>query len=538
MLKQLNMKNIILVESATIDFSEGFNVLSGETGSGKSAIMAAIGLIIGGRADTGMIRKGVEKGIVEAIFDIKGISAIETLLEQGGIDCDEIDELYIRREISANGKSRAFINNQLAQLSLIRTLCSHLISLVAQHANQDLLTLERHRVILDLFGDLQEEVSLFSYHWEEEINLHNEIETLIHNEAQRLREIEVCQMILEELVEANLKRGEDEELFHEYTLLAHAEELSVKVQDIYRMLSAEKTSVLSSLQRHKNAFEALTEIDSSLAPLYQSFQNALLELQEVSNTLNIYQSRIEYNPQRLLDINERLTLMTRLKKKYGSTLDEILTFAEDNKKKLQELQNVDCKIEQLQEKLKGIKARNNWQAVQLTQRRIQTAENLAIALKKELRSLNMPNVDFQIEITPQKRGGFGDDRIEFFLMPNIGEQRIAIKDFASGGELSRVMLALQTILSGKEQIATIVFDEIDANIGGETAKDVGNKLKTIGKKQQVLCITHFPQVAEYADHHFQISKRIVDNRTITFIHALDESTRKNELARMAGKKKI
>lgn len=534
MLKQLRITNIILVESAEIDFAEGFNVLSGETGSGKSAIINAICLIAGERAETSMIRKGMEKGIVEAVFDIKGNTAVETLIEQGGIDIEKDGELYIRREISASGKSRAFINNQLAQISLLRAVCAHLIHIVGQHANQDLLSAERHRHILDLYGSFKEVVTAFSKSWEDENACQNELELLVNTEAQRLRESEVCQMILEELDEANLKEGEDEMLFSEYSRLAHAEEIGSKIQEVCQLLNGEKTAILPHLHRHINTLDSLARFDSALTEVTSSFQNAVLELQEIANTLNIYQSRLEYNPERITELNERLALITRLKKKYGSTLQEIHAFAEKNTKKLQELQNADNKIEELREELNQVKAKNNQAALQLTQYRMKAAQKLSAALKKELASLNMPKVDFQIDVTPQKRSRTGDDRVEFFLLPNVGEHRIPIKDCASGGELSRVMLSLLTVLCGKESISTLVFDEIDANIGGETAKVVGEKLRTIGKEQQVLCITHFPQVAKHADHHFQISKKVVGDRTLTFVNGLDEGKRESELARMSG----
>jgi DNA repair protein RecN (Recombination protein N) len=534
MLKQLRINHIILIETAEIDFAGGFNVLSGETGSGKSAIMNAISLITGERAETSMIRKGAEKGIVEAVFDIKGIQGISTLLEQCGIDCAEDEELFIRREVSAAGKSRAFINNQLAQLNTLKYVCALLINIVGQHANQDLFSLERHRDIVDVFGGLKSDAVVFSKGWEEENAIQNELEALMTTEAQRLREAEVCQRVLEELEEANLKEGEDDELFKEYTLLVHAEEIGVKVNDICQMLNGERNAILSNLHRQKNQLEDLVRIDSSLTDVAQSFQNAVLEIQEAANTLTIYQSRLEHNPERLAEVNDRLTLITRLKKKYGNSLQEIQAFAQANQKRLDDLQNADQKIQELQEQLERVKTRNQQQASQLTQKRQKAAEKLATALKRELRSLNMPQVDFEIDVTPQKRSRWGDDRIEFFLLPNVGERRIAVKDCASGGELSRVMLALQTVLSGKECIPTLVFDEIDANIGGETAKVVGEKLKGIGQKQQVLCITHFPQVAKYADHHLQISKKVVDDRTVTFISLLDASMREQEMARMSG----
>lgn len=496
--------------------------------------MDALSLITGGRAETNRVRKGAEKGIVEAIFDIKGVSSVESLLEQAGIDFEQGEELYLRREISAAGKSRAFINNQLAQLGLLRSICSHLINMIGQHANQELLSLERHRQILDLFGSFQVAVSAFSISWSEEIALQNELENLVQSETQRLRETEICQMMLQELEEANLKEGEEEELFNEYNVLVHTEELSTKVQDICQTLSGEKSAILSHLHRHKSTLDSLVHIDSSLAEVFHSFQNVVLELQEVVHTLNRYQSRLEPHPDRLTKVNERLTLLARLKKKYGSTVQEIQNFMETHKKKLYELQNADNKIEELRTRLDLIRDKNNQMALKLTECRKEAAKKLAAVLKKELSSLNMPQVDFYIDITAQKRGRYGDDRIEFFLLPNIGERPIPIKDCASGGELSRVMLALQTVLSGKESVTTLVFDEIDANVGGETAKKIGEKLKAIGRKQQVLCITHFPQVAKFADHHLQISKRTVGERTLTFVSLLEDHMREQELTRMAG----
>lgn len=534
MLKQLRISNIILIESTIIDFKEGFNVLSGETGSGKSAILNAISLISGERAEIGIIRKGAEKGIVEAVFDIKEVSAIQILLEQSGIDFETGAELYIRREILASGKSRAFINNQLAQLSVLKRLCVHLLHLVGQHANQDLLSLERHREILDVFGGHEETVKLFSIGWEEENRCQKELDALIAGEAQRLRDIEVCQRILEELEEAQLKKDEEEELFKEYTLLAHAEEIGIKVEELCFGLQGEKTAVLSHLFRMKSLFEYLTRVDATFGPISESFQNATLELQEIANTLHVYQSRLEYNPARLNEVNERLTLITRLKKKYGATLEDIHAFADENRKRLITLENADVRIEELTQEVQILKAKNNEHAAKLTTYRKQAALQLAAELKRELHSLNMPQVDFQIEVTSQKRTRFGDDRIEFFLLPNVGEHRIPVKDCASGGELSRVMLSLQTVLSGKQSIPTIVFDEIDSNIGGETASIVGGKLKAIGQKQQVLCITHFPQVAKFADSHLQISKKVVGDRTITCIQLLEETSREQELARMSG----
>jgi DNA repair protein RecN (Recombination protein N) len=534
MLKTLRIKNVILIETAEIEFKEGFNVLSGETGSGKSAIMNAIHLIAGNRADSDVVRKDTEKAVVEAIFNIQSVPGIETLLEQSGIDFEDNDELYIKREISSAGKSRAFINNQPAQLNLLKAITSPLLNIVGQHATQDLFSLECHRDIVDIFGELKSKVAEFALSWDQENLLKEDLDQLIRSESERLREIEVCEMELEELKEANLKEAEDEDLFKEYSFLIHAEEISEKVDEITKTLSGDRNPLLTQLHRQKSIFEDLAQIDPNLTELSTSFNNVVLELQEVANSLNLYQSRLEQDPERLQFVNERLALITRMKKKYGSTLEEIYSFIENKQQRLDLLQNADERIDDLKTQLEELKNKNQNMANSLTEKRTQAALQLAKELKNELLSLNMPNVDFEIDVSPHKRTRTGDDRLEFYLLPNVGERRIPIKDCASGGELSRVMLSLQKVLSGKQKIFTLIFDEIDANIGGETASIVGDKLKTIGIKQQVLCITHFPQVAKYADHHLQISKKTVGERTLTFVNTLDETSKDQELLRMKG----
>lgn len=534
MLKQLRIHNLVLVESAEINFQGGLNVLSGETGSGKSAIMNALNLITGERADVGLIRRDADKGIVEALFDVDKIPSIHRLLEESGIDHDRHEDLILRREISISGKSRALINNQLVQQALLRKVCAFLLDIVGQHANQKLLSTDAHRTILDLFGDLKSELSDFAKKWSEENALRSELEQLIQSESQRLREIEVCSMELEELQEAKLKEGEDEELFGEYTLLSNSEELASKVNEILQGLAGEKSAALTVLNKQKQAFEALVRIDPCLAEAHKAFQNAYIELQEISYSLRNYQAHIEYNPERIASVNERLSLISRLKRKYGSSMKEIQAYQTKTQERLEILQNADAQIADLRLQLGHIENQNNTTCLRLNQLRVHCSQKFEKALVKQLRALNMPKVEFHVEITSQKRNRFGDDHIEFYLTPNVGEHRIPIKECASGGELSRIMLALQTLLAGKEQIPTMIFDEIDANIGGETAVIVGEKLREIGSKHQVLCITHFHQVAKHASHHLQIAKKEKNGRTITSVKALNDEERQLEFARMLG----
>lgn len=532
MLKHLRIQNLILIETAEIPFDAGLNVLSGETGSGKSAILHALALVSGERADATILRHGTEKGYVEATFEIETIPGLLALLQESGIDHESENELIIRREISANGKSRSFVNQQAVQLTLLRKINEYLFELVGQHANQQLLDIEQHRSTLDLFGSLSEKVSAFSKSWEKENALRRQLEELISNEAQRLREIETCQRELEELEAVNLKDQEEESLFAEYSVLSHAEQVTQQVQDISHTLSGERNAILTALNRHKSTFDQLVAIDPSLTELAKLYETAILELHEVSHTLHQYQSRIECNPQRAQEVNDRLTLIDRLKRRYGTDLKAYLSQTQE---KLKQLENADSQIEQLQKQLNDLHAENDTQCQQLTVNRKKAATQLAKAVEAELKDLQMAEARFYCEITSQQRTRSGDDRIEFFLSPNVGERKIPVRECASGGELSRLMLAVKTVLAGKAQIPTLIFDEIDANIGGETAVSVGEKLRAIGEKHQVLCITHFSQVAQHAMHHLQIAKQEQKGRTFTTIQVLATATaKKNELARMSG----
>lgn len=534
MLKFLRLQNIILVEQADIPFSSGLNVITGETGAGKSAIMKALSAALGERSDASMIRNGCDKGTVEAIFETEQIPQIAPLLEEAGIDYDQNGDLIIRREISVSGKNRVFINNQLAQLTLLKNVGSFLSHIVGQHSNLLLFSLDYQRRSLDIYGGIDRLANEFKTQFEKESSIRKEINNLLSNESQRLRDIDLYQREIEELEEASLKEGEDEELFSEYSLLTNSKDLYDKVNEINQGLNGERQSILTSLQKYKNSLESISKLDPSLSEVFQSFKNALIEFQEISHTLRRYQGSLHEDPVRLEEINERLSLINKLKRKYGATVQDILTYQQECKQKLTLLQNSDTRIEDLQNDLARTEETTNKLASELTTLRTQAAQQLETELTNQLRSLNMSKALLRIEISPQKRSVHGDDRIEFFLQPNAGEHRVALKEAASGGEVSRVLLALQTLLANKEKIPTLIFDEVDANIGGETATIVGDKLKEIGSWLQVICITHFPQVANKAHHHLKISKQEREGRTFTQVEALNKEGRVQELERMMG----
>ncbi len=534
MLKQLSIKNIILIEEAVIEFHPGMNVLSGETGAGKSAIIGALSLIAGERSQIDMIRKGYDKGVVEAIFELDHQSGLTELLQKAGIEQDETCELIIRREISIAGKNRIYINHQLAQLTLLKQAGEFLFELVGQHANQQLFSIENHRKIVDAFGDLTDDVNNFSKQYKTLAALKEELELLLNGEGQRLREIERSRMELEQFQEINFQEGEEEQLFSEYKILAHADELNQRVSEIKSALNGEKAGALPLLQKVRFSWENLIKIDPALTEMSTSFQNALIELQEISYSLDRYQDHIDSDPARMSEIDQRLGSINKFKRKYGTTLTEITTYFKNVEQKLIQLESADERIEQLRASVAELEEKNKALANQLTTRRKKIAKSLEKAVTNHLHDLNMPKAEFFIEISPQACSSTGEDKVEFHLLPNVGEKHIPLKSCASGGELSRILLALKVLLSSKALIPTLVFDEIDANIGGATAHVIGEKLKEIGQEHQVLCVTHFPQVAKHADHHLQISKMETQGRTLTTITTLNEETRDLELARMQG----
>jgi DNA repair protein RecN (Recombination protein N) len=532
MLRQLNLQNIVLVESAQIPFQPGFNVISGETGAGKSALMSALNQIQGARADAQLIRHGFDKGIIEAIFDIDELPSLQTLLKEAGIEHCEGEELLIRRELSVSGKSRLFINNQQAHLSSLKKIGKELFEIVGQHDNQRLFDISHHLEIVDLFGDLLALKKDFSDAFNKEMKARSELATMLENEQKRLRELEIFRMELDELEEAALKEEEEDELFAEYSRLTNTETLAKLSEQIASTLSNELAPVLNQLKRSS---EELLRLDPALQDTHQLLQSSSIDLDELSYTYRNYHSKIEHDPLRVEEINSRLTVINKIKRKYGPSLDDVLTYQKEKATALSRLENAEYEMETLNQQISALSERTEQLAGKLSTKRKETAKFFEEAMTNELQSLNMPHALFFVEIIPQKRSRTGDERIEFFFVPNRGEKKVPIKECASGGEISRLLLSVQTLLAGKEAVPTLIFDEIDGNIGGQTAAIVGEKLSMIGKNHQLLCITHFPQVANLADHHVQISKSDREGRMVTNVAVLNAENREKELMRMVGK---
>lgn len=530
MLKELKISNIILIEQAHISFENGFTVLSGETGAGKSAIMEALKLVLGGRTDTDLIRHGATKGSIIAVFDLQNLPKAKSFLLDKSIDAEDPDLLILQREITTSGKTKSTINHQPVQLSIIRELSDFLLELVSQHANHKLFNLDEHRTILDLFGDYQTTRQTYDATWQKHQYLLHELHQLKNTVPGSVREFENCEREIKEIDEVNLKDSEEEELFENYTLLASSKDRQTASLEILSAL--EGASAL--IGKTRNAFNSLNSIDPKFSEELLLFPQILVEIEELGHTLRRYEGKLDSNPATLDTLHKRLTLIERFKKKYGDTLEKIKAHQASQKQRLAYLKNLENLLEEASEAYQKNLDLVKSTADKLTTERKKCAEDFSHKMSEHLHSLNMKDAKFHIQISPTPLGPLGQDKIEFFLHTNVGEKLIALKDSASGGEIARVLLALHVLLAGKEKIGTLIFDEIDANIGGTTASLMGEGLKALGASLQILSITHFPQVAKCATHHLQIAKSAINGRTLSQVTYLTPTARTVELARMSG----
>lgn len=537
MLKHLILKNLILIESCEIEFGKGLNILTGETGAGKTALIHAIALALGQRADSSVIRKGENKATVEASFEVDRSSSIFSELEKAGIDFDPQEPLLVKREISLEGKNRAFINGQMTSLPLLQKVGSQLIDLIGQHSHQELRTSEKQRSLIDLFADLEQDRSLFETTFLKEKALRIEWEKLQQSNSERMREIEICRRELQEIEEADMQEGEEERNFEEYQKLSNVQELSEKTAHAHQALAESPNCIISQLNRFKTTFDSLSRLDAHLSEPLQLFAEALIPLQESARFLSSYLDQLEHNPNRLDYLEQRLSILNHLKRKYGQTFEEIQAYKSKLKAKLQKLENLEEEIEKIEKEMGKVQTESNQFCALLTAKRQAAARKLEKEISQSLACLNIAGAEVEIEIKPQPRSFTGEDQIHFWLRANKGEEPVSVKESSSGGELSRLLFALKTTLAEKNDTPTLVFDEIDANVGGETATIIGEKLRALGKYRQVLCITHFPQVASHADFHFRVFKEEIDGRTVAKIETLEQQEKEQELLRMLGGKK-
>lgn len=539
MLEHLTIKNYALIEDLEIEFKKGLNVFTGETGAGKSIVINALGLVLGDRASTTTIRKGAGSCIIKAVFDIADKKELLPVLTEQGIPQDEI--LILSREISLPGKNKCLANGQIITLGMLQCLGQHLIDLHGQHEHQTLLSSAEQMNILDAYGDLGVPRKRVSEAVARYRLLQTEWQAMLSQEKERAHLADLYGFQLKELKDAELKLGEEEDLDKEIMLLTNAEKIFSQAQQAYRRLYENEESVLSNLKKIKSNLLALQGFDRMLEPLSGLLQESVINLEEINNQIRTYQEKVVFDPQRLDQCLERKELIARLKRKYGQSIQEILQYQERIE---QELRTV-CSWEENRGKLQQNLEETKETALQIARALSAVRKAAALKLEKEVerefKDVGLQKMKFKVEFTPRlDESGESDihasglEEVVFLISPNIGEDLKPLSHIASGGEISRIMLCLKTCLAEADKIPVLVFDEIDTGIGGAMAELVGKKLSLLAKKHQIICVTHWPQIAGFAEHHFQVAKSARGGRTYTEATALSDNERVEELARMLG----
>ncbi|HQR34787.1 MAG TPA: DNA repair protein RecN [Blastocatellia bacterium] len=551
MLRFLNIANFALIDGLQVEFHSGLNVLSGETGSGKSIIIDALGLLLGERGSTEMIRSGEERAFVEGVFDFQGNKPLVEVMSDSGIETTE-EELIIRREISLSGRGRIFINNQVASLSLLKAIQPHIVDIHGQGDQQSLLSSETHLNLLDAYAGIGSLRADIFQVYEEIFQLVKTLEENRQSESERLKSLDMIDFQLTEIDQAALSESEDTELEMERNKLANAEKLAVLSREIYQCLYEDENSAQSRLAAAQKRMTELVDLDPGFSAQLDQLTSAKYVLDDVAFTIGEYCDGVQASPARLQFVEDRIADIRRLKRKYGASVKEILSFRD----KLLEQKNLLLHSEErgkdIVSRLRIALEKYKTIATEISHLRQSAIPKLERAITKELAAVALGAAKFSVQLVSQEKGQLsarvgnligastealsriGKDSVEFLFTANAGEELKPLKAVASGGELSRLMLVLKTVTAPTLFPRTLIFDEIDAGIGGRVAEAVGQRLKRLSKTNQVLCITHQSQIARYADTHYLITKELNDKRTVTRLTSLDEDGRIEELVRMIG----
>lgn len=541
MLSSLHIENIAVVKTADIDFSSGFNVMTGETGAGKSVIIDSINLLRGQRFGKEIIRSGEERALISALF-VNVSEQVRKELFELGIYLDDSKELMLQRSISSDGKSNAKINGRTVNLSLLREAASLLITIHGQYDNQILLDENSGIVLLDKYATLDEKLSEYKKEYNNLISIKNQIRSLNKDEGERNRTIEMLTYQINEIEGAKLKVGEEEILLERKVKIKNLERISKQLSFAYRALKGnEKGNASYIIERSISALMQIEDVLPDVKAAYQQLESALSIIEDASEQVYSLQEDENENPTAVLDkIEERLDTIEKLRKKYGRSIEEIIGYKDKAKRQLEELQNSDDKITILESEKREILEKVKKSADELHSIRTTLANEMAKKIKDHLEFLDMPKVTFRIEIKKQVENGEyvytdrGIDFVNFLVSTNVGEPELPISKIASGGEMARIMLAIKSVMADKDSIDTLIFDEIDTGISGKTARKVGIRLLNASKTAQVICVTHSAQIASLSDIHLFIHKNEENGRIYTKIAELDEEGRISELARILG----
>ena len=542
MLRELHIKNLAIIDDASVEFGKGFNVLTGETGAGKSIIVNALSLALGERAAGELVRSGEKEAVAEALFDpppkLSNQSIYESL-HDAGIEIE--DGVIMKRLVSSQGRSRAYINGSMVNIQTLSDVSRSIIDIHGQYEHQSLLSQEIQLDMLDEYGGLLPEREEVKCAYEKLNNLKRRIAELQIKEKERTRRLDMLKFQINEISAAELKDGEEESLTEEAKILGSAVRLTELANHSYDSLYSSDSSCLTKLSKILGSLKAISEIDPKAGESVKSLKEAIPILEEVAYFLRDYKDSLNFSPERLDAVQERLELIKGFKKKYGDSIKAILDFQDEAKKEFNELERSEEMLGGLKEELAGLKEAFTEKALLLSKKRGQVAKKIEPLIEAELSMLSMPDTRFSINFSREpgddttnglRAAQNGIDSIEFLISPNIGEELKPLSKIASGGELSRVMLALKGTLSKGAGIPVLVFDEIDAGIGGIAAEAVGQRLKNLSASHQVICITHLPQIAAYADRHLKIEKRVEGKRTVVVIREIEKEERAEEIARM------
>ncbi|MFW6278899.1 MAG: DNA repair protein RecN [Bacillota bacterium] len=538
MLVDLRVKNFVLIEELEINFGPGLNVLTGETGAGKSIIIGALDMLLGSRASTDVIRRGKEMAYIEAAYQPQELAKINDLLQESGIEPDP-EIVLLSREIKRSGRNKSRINGQLATLNMIRQVSRYLVDIHGQHEHQLLLNSSEHLQLVDDYvgqpvEELKKQVAK-KYKKIQEID--DRLAELQVDEGEKARELDMLNFQIKEISEANLKNGELPELKNEYQKLSNMEDIfsiTGRVAGTLRGEDYNQEGLLDRLGELMKEMGDIKEFDPELEEYHQRIEDAFYQLQELNFDLQKYHQNLEYNEERLAEIEERLDLIQTLQKKYGDSIAKILEYKEQMVEKREQLQGRDELIAELKNKKEVLNKEYYQKAQKLSQLRKEKARQLEKQIKNEFSDLALENTVLKVSFVEKEPGETGIDRVEFLISTNPGEELKPLTQVASGGELSRIMLALKTIIADIDQVDTLIFDEVDSGVGGKTAQKMAEKMARLAKKRQILCITHLPQIASMSDIHFYIDKKTEQKKTFTVIQKLDREQKKNELARMLG----
>ena len=535
MLAQLYIENIAVIEKCSIDFQKGFNILTGETGAGKSIVIDAINAVLGGRASREIVRSGAKAASVSALFT--GVQAgTVACLEELGLAPDEDGNLLLQREIRAEGKTTCRINGRPATVAMLREVGVTLLSILGQHESYELLSPEQHVEYVDSFGGLEDLRQQYGQVYARLRAVKKEWDSLLMDENQKARRMDLLRYQIEELEAGAIQPGEQEELSQQRALFRNSEKVAESIVSAKNALDGdeETAGAVTAVGAAADALEAAASFLPSLTGTAQKLRDLEYGLQDCLEEVRDVEETLEYDPARLEQVENRLDQLYRLSLKYGSTEEEMLEFLEKSRSELLTIQLSDEKAQELEAEYESCKEQAIQLAKSLSAGRRKAAGELASRVREELVFLDMPNVEFQVEQLRCPLNPLGCDKIQFLLSTNPGEPVRPMSKIASGGELSRIMLAIKTVLSATDQIETLIFDEVDTGISGSAARKVGLKLQQVSQNRQVLCVTHLAQIAALADAHFLISKTIEEHKTFTQVRPLDFEGRKGEIARIMG----